>query len=506
MTSNPSPDARPDRVGLRRHPSISILAAILLMCAPQWNEGAETAPPAPREAVPVGTHDGPADAGPTPRGQAEAPSAPAAPVLLTLAQAEALLLERNSVIAAARSGVDSAKASQLIARYRPNPSLTLSAEQFNTKHPFVHLTSSDPASQGYQHFYTVRIDQLLERGGKRDLRMLGARYQADAASAALQDAIRQQLFALHQAYIAAVLSRQDLDLARDELRITDQTMAIIRSKITIGAAPQADVLRLQVSRLQVQQAVLQAEAANSQALADLLNLFNCSLDHPGPLAAPAVVPAAASAAPGPMGETQEADHDLLALEPTLEIAPVPVPPDLANDIDARPDVIAARQTMAGAEVAVRQARALREEDLSLGLEYQRNGGDDTVGLALQIALPTFNDHRGDAAQAEAQYRQAQAQYRQVRNQALTDLDKAVTSVVATRAVLQLFSEETIGAAEESLHIAQETYRQGGSGLLELFDALHGYNATKSSFYQARFAYRQSLYQLELASGRALIPH
>src|SRR5438270_6328142 len=52
------------------------------------------------------------------------------PGRLTLAEAENLLLQRNLAISASRYQVEASRAARLIASYKPNPVLTLGAEQF----------------------------------------------------------------------------------------------------------------------------------------------------------------------------------------------------------------------------------------------------------------------------------------------------------------------------------------------------------------------------------------
>src|SRR5262245_61304390 len=51
------------------------------------------------------------------------------PSRLTLAQAEELLLQRNLAIASSKYQIDASRAARLIAGYKPNPMLTLGAEQ-----------------------------------------------------------------------------------------------------------------------------------------------------------------------------------------------------------------------------------------------------------------------------------------------------------------------------------------------------------------------------------------
>jgi cobalt-zinc-cadmium efflux system outer membrane protein len=413
-------------------------------------------------------------------------------VILSLAQAETLVLEQNLAICGARSGVEAARAAETIAAYRPNPSLTLSAEQFNVRHPFFHLASADPNSEGYQHFYTVRVDQLLERGGKRGYRMLSADLQTRAAQASLEDAIRQQLFQLRQGYFTVVEGKQLLDLAQHMLAITDQNEAIVKAQVASGGAAEADLLTIQVNRLQFQQALIAAQQTYTQAISDLMNAMNyATMGRAGMMPARSAVVAGVDIN-GP---------EVLTLSDTLDIAPVTlVAATLTAYAETRPDVESARHAMAAAETAIKSAQALRQEDLDVGVEYQRNGGDDTVGLAFQISLPAFNSHQGDIMQAEAQYQQARFAYQQVRTQAITDITKAYKAYDAARQLNVLFTTDTIHKASESLRIATGVYQEGGTGLIELFQAQQAYDQTLTGAIQARFAYRIALYQIEMATG------
>ena len=64
------------------------------------------------------------------------------PRQLTLEAAEQLLVQYNLAVIAARYGVDNARAQRLIAAVRPNPTLTLGAEQFDLAAPGRNLFSN----------------------------------------------------------------------------------------------------------------------------------------------------------------------------------------------------------------------------------------------------------------------------------------------------------------------------------------------------------------------------
>ena len=102
---------------------------------------------------------------------------------LTLADAQAIARERNHDVQLARTAIASARAAIEIAGAAPNPSLTLSTSSINT------------AGTGGSNLWrrpidsVLRVDQLIERGGKRELRKENAEQLAQAAQSDFIDEI-----------------------------------------------------------------------------------------------------------------------------------------------------------------------------------------------------------------------------------------------------------------------------------------------------------------------------
>ena len=140
----------------------------------------------------------------------------------------------------------------------------------------------------------------------------------------------------------------------------------------------------------------------------------------------------------------------------------------------------------------------------MALEYQRNGGDNTVGAT--VSFPLFLSHKfeGQINQGLAQVQQAHVALDQAKLQAITDVEKAYQAYQASRQILQVYTTEALARAEESFRIAGVSYRQGATSLLELQDAQRTLNQTRVAANQAFFDYRMSLYQLEQATGKSLV--
>jgi cobalt-zinc-cadmium efflux system outer membrane protein len=408
------------------------------------------------------------------------------PRQLTLEAAEQLLVQHNLAVVATRYGVDNARAQRLIASVRPNPTLTLGAEAFDLSAPGRHLVSnSDSASN---RLYTVRIDQVFERGNKRSLRTAAAEFQVQAAEAQVLDTIRTQLFQLRQAFYTAVLARENVRVAQENLDLTNNTERLIKTRVSAGDAPEWDLIKFQASKVQFQRDLAVAHLAYQQAVRDVLTFVGATFPTIG-----SATPAALDAPLEMIGALRAEPLSVsFAIEELRQVA-----------LETRPDILAAQRNSDAAQRNLDLAYAQRHRDIDVALEYQRNGADNTVGATVSFPLLLSHKFEGQINQGLAQVQQANVALDQAKLQAITDVEKAYQAYQASRQILQVYTTEALARAAESFRIAGVSYRQGATSLLELQDAQRTLNQTRVAANQAFFDYRMSLYQLEQATGKSL---
>ena len=409
------------------------------------------------------------------------------PRQLTLEVAEQLLVQHNLAVVAARYGVDNARAQRLIASVRPNPTLTLGAEAFDLRSPGRHLFSNSDSAAN--RLYTARIDQVFERGNKRALRTEAAEFQVQAAEAQVLDIIRTQLLQLRQAFYMAVLARENVRVAQENLDLTTDTERLIKTRVNAGDAPEWDLIKFQASKVQFQRDLAAAHLAYQQAVRDVLTFVGATL--------PTIGSATPAALDAPLAVIGALRAELLSLSFSLE--------ELHQAaLETRPDILAAQRNIDAAQRNLDLAYAQPHRDIDVAIEYQRNGADNTVGAT--VSFPLFLSHKfeGQINQGLAQVRQAHVALDQAKLQAITDIEKVYQAYQASRQILQVYTTEALARAEESFRIAGVSYRQGATSLLELQDAQRTLNQTRVAANQAFFDYRISLFQLEQATGKSLV--
>ena len=417
---------------------------------------------------------------------------------LSLQAATDLLIRNNLPVIAARYNVDILHAQRIAAGLRPNPTMTFSATQFVIPRVF-HLPSdlvkTNNENGAANTTYTVEIDQLIERGGKRELRSEQADLNMKAAEAQVQDALRQQLFQLRQAFFSAVLARENLRVAKENLDHFDRTENLLFIQVKEGYSAGVDLKRIQLQQLQFHRDVATAGQGFQQAVRDVLN-------HIGQGDAPSAANSTqlTTSSPSQTGFPQD------LIDGNLEIIPELLwIEDLRRmALASRPDIKAAELNVEAADAGLKLAESQRVRDVVAGGQYSRNGSDNTVGVVVGLPLKIGPRATAAIAQATSSKLQAEAQLRLVRTQALTEVEKAFTAYQVSRDRLRLFTGGALATADDVRRIEEIAYRDGAKGLLDYLDAQRTYNQTLVDYNQTRFDFLMSLYQLEFATGSAIV--
>jgi len=432
--------------------------------------------------------------------QAPSPAPTVVPRTLSLFEAEQLLVQRSLLLAASRSQAQASEAARRIAGYKPNPQLQLGMEQVPFQSPVpdsVPRFFATNGNAGANPVYTAQFSKLFERGGKREYRIGQADAQISVASAQVSDTLRNQLFALRQAFGNAILARDNLRLAAEIDSQYGKTEDLTAERVRVGDLPGIELYRLQAGRLQFQQAVIDSQSGYEQATRDLLNVLSARTQDIAAGNAPPASP------PGPGG-------DLFGAAPLLitgdfSAAPVQQALDELKTLahENRPDLKVARANLQAAEYGLRLAQAQRSRDINVATEYQRVGDDDTLGIVTQIPLLLYNNGKAGVEQAQALRAAAEAQLHQTEVQVNTDVEKAYQAYLAAKRSVALYSGENLNQVRKVRDITEFSYQHGAATFLDLLDAERTIRQAATAYNQARGSYQTSVWQLEQAVGRDL---
>lgn len=388
---------------------------------------------------------------------------------LSLADAMGLLAARNRELQLARRNVEAAEADRVAAGARPNPNLSLSVLSL---HPRIGIGPGADPGGGTDTI--VGMNQLLERGNKRELRGDVARFALEAARGDLADTGRQQGVLVAGAYYDLLFAQERLRVVEDTVGLLVRTVDASEVRLKAGDVAQSDVSRIRVDRLRTENDLRQARADRDRSRQTLAYL---------------------------LGLESEADR-LVATDPWPAGEPASLPADVRSVVDRRADVRAAAGRVLAAEKARELARALRTRDVVVSGQYERFQGQTTNGtVGVGVSVPLFVNYRfdGEIRRAEAQVGAARDMLERTRAAAVTEIGRAWTDLASARDRVRRFDTELLREATRAADAAEFAYRNGALGVIDLLDARRVLYTTRTDAVAARADLARALWAWRAAT-------
>ena len=382
---------------------------------------------------------------------------------LSLDEALALALRQNPTVRAKSAELRSVRASEITAGLRPNPTANYLAEQFG-----------GGSAALVQH--TFSIGQPIELGNKRLRRVDAARAATRVTAFQLEDVRRLTVLQVKTAFAGALVAREQLALAEENLRALDETARLQRLRVDRG-----DLSELELLRVQVQRFTFERDAADARQALDVARITLRS-----------------TAAPAAIAEDFEVAGD-------LQFADVSLDPGRLRRLTVanRPDLRAAIADRERAEADHRLARANAWWDVTPQIEYQRIGPDNTIGFGFSFPLRIFDRNQGEIERTRSEIARLEATRQATEQQALAGLDVDLRTAVTQRERVLVLRDVYLPKAQRTREVVEYAYRRGGQSLLDFLDAQRTYRETALAHLQAVGAYLVAIYQLEADVGAPL---
>ena len=360
---------------------------------------------------------------------------------LHLSDIERLLGERNRTLIGARRMVEAGEAAVDMAAGRPNPVVSLNSSGINTRN----------APNGGNMDTILRIDQPFERGGKRDLRLAVAGSLLEANRSDESDTLRQQRMLARQAYFDLKASEEKARLADESAGLARQVLDKAELRLRAGDLSPADVARIRTDTLRAQSDATQARIDHQRArlaLAQTLAL-------------------------------ESESSRLVTADPWPELGPLP---SATQEIEQRPDVVAARQRLEAAERAIELARAQQVRDVTIGaqVERQQTVGDTTmIGLGVSVPLFTGYDFRGEIRRAHVDRDSARDDLERLRATAAAEFVQAGFETERLGERARGLRDEAVPAARKAFAAVQLAFTHGAASALDVIDARRSLHAVET---------------------------
>ncbi len=375
----------------------------------------------------------------------------------------AAMLQGNADIAAARTGIATARAARRAAGVRPGPTLTLTAEY------------AGKAPEASPWLFGGSIDVPIDGGGRRASRLAIADLGITAARYDFAETVWMTRMALRRALTDRLVAARRQDEAAAIVAVRQRQFDIVARRVAAGAASRAELERV---RADAADGVRKgAEAAAQIVTAD------------AGLAAALGVPATSLAG-------------LVLVWPDFETPPPAVAmPDAAQRqaaLAARADVLKAMIAYDQAEADLRGEIARQYPAINIGPGYTWERGLVKLPINFGFALPPLDGNRGAIAAATARRAEAGGRLEAVIAGAQATIDGALAGAVQARRTLAAVRSGELPAAQRLARQADSEVAAGaidrgewaaaqaGARLARLseLDALAGVHAADAALEEA----------------------
>lgn len=386
---------------------------------------------------------------------------------ITLRQALAYALQRNPELAAYSFEIRAAEARIVQARLRPNPDVTVTAEDILGEGNFRGIDQSQ---------LTLQLSQIIELGGKRAART-GIATAVRQKSLAEYEVKRVEVLAgVTERFIEVVVHQQELALAREARALVEDSLGAARRRVEAGRGSPLEEQRVAVA---LARSKIEEEHLEHELLTDRRRL------------------AAFWGSDAPTFKEARANLFIQPIAPSLDFLEARV----ANG----PEVLRGITEKQLREAELKLALARRTPNLTLGggVRYLATSEDRAFVLQFSLPLPLSDRNQGAIAEARALDNKAVIDRRATELRLRATLFGLYQELLHSIKELDVVRREILPGAQESLRLAREGFAEGKFSQLELIDAQRTLVELKKQNITAASNYHRYVLEIEKLLGAPL---
>lgn len=401
---------------------------------------------------------------------AVAPAAAAAPdaqaTVYDMQRVLDLALERNPSIVGAQGTLEQQRGNQLVAGAYPNPIVGGQGGRGSLR---------DPSNGFSMTEYSVSVGQPLEWPGKRSARQKAADAGVAGAGAGLSETRLNLIADVKTAFFDLLFAQQQAQLSQQNLVTIEEVRRIVATRVRLGEAPQFEVVKADVEVLKAKQVVTRTE--------NLVRAMRVALD---------------TLTAGALGRDYSVAGAFQAFPAALSVDTL-----AGRAVEQHPSLSRLTKQVEQAESTTEFHRQARMPDVTIQGSYWREVGREAVTANLSLPIPLWYQRQGEIAASLGVRRKEEAELFRARNELLRAVNQHFQDAQATAHMIDVFEQGLLKQTDEALRIAQFSFRQGASSLLEVLDAQRVQRQVLLDYAQARYELAVALTRLERAVGGTL---
>ena len=377
-----------------------------------------------------------------------------------------LALERNPMIAGAQSVIQQNEGSQIQAGAYPNPTVG-----YQTANGLIR----DPSNGDNRIEHNITLFQTVEYPGKRAARQDAADAGLAGATVGLEEAKLNLIAEVKGAFYDLLLAGRTVELLQQNLEIVQEVARIVKARVRSGEGPQFEAVKADVEVLKAKQEITKAKNA--------VRVKQVGLD---------------TLTAGALGSRFNVQGDFRSLPARLSPEQV-----ASRDLSQHPILKRQGKLVEQAEFTVNKERQARVPDVTLFGGYAREIGREAVVGGVSLPTPIWYRQQGHIATALGTQRKEEAELIRIRNDLTRAINQHAREAETAQEQILVYEEGLLKEAQEALRIAQLSFRQGASSLLDVLDAQRVQRQVAVDYNQARFELSLALTRLERAVGGPL---
>jgi len=377
-----------------------------------------------------------------------------------------LALERNPVIAGAQSVIEQNEGRRTEAGAYPNPTIG-----FQT----ADATIRDPSNGVRLMERGVTVHQTVEWPGMRAARQDAAVAGLAGATVGLEESKLNLIAEVKGLFYELLLAERTVDLLQQNLETVQEVARIVRARVRSGEGPQFEAVKADVEVLKAKQEMTKAK-----------NVVRVKLVGLDTLTA------------GALGPRYRVQGDFRSLRDRLDPEQM-----AARDLSQHPILKRQGKVVEQAEFAVSKERQARVPNVTLFGGYAREAGREAVVGGLSMPTPIWYRQQGHIATALGTQRKEEAEFIRAKNDLGRAINQHAREAETAQDQILVYEEGLLKQAQEALRIAQLSFRQGASSLLDVLDAQRVQRQITVDYNLARFELSLALTRYERALGGPL---
>lgn len=382
-----------------------------------------------------------------------------------------LALARNPLVSLAEGNIDQQKGHQTTAGAYPNPTVSSHGGRGNLKDTIV----GPPENIESITEYNVTVGQPVEWPAMRAARQRVADLGLATANVGMLETRLNLGSQVKVAFYDLLLAQQGAELARQNLDIVEGVARIVGTRVKSGEAPQFESIKAEVEVLKARQLLVRAD--------NLVRVNRVAVD---------------TLTGGALGPTYMVYGEFRMLPRDLRIESL-----MARMMEQHPTIQRLLKSVEQSDWKIEFERQARVPTLTLNGGYWREIGREAFQGGLSIPMPLWYRRQGEIASSLGAKRREEAELLRMHNELGRAVYQHYQDVRTTAELIEVFDKGLLKQAQEALRIAQFSFQQGASSLLEVFDAQRVQRQILLDYAQARHDLSVSLTRLEQAVGGLL---